>query len=153
QAADYARFPNLATSEKAALRGVLSSEAIERRVRDLQKLDVDSYVGAAVYPSEGPNRVGARWGIRRRAGQMLNDLQMGPLYAAEISLDFGDGLRRRVGILAQERKRNSGVWMPEHHLRAVEIIRDYASRAIPIVTFMDTPGADAGEVANRHNQA
>jgi acetyl-CoA carboxylase alpha subunit len=45
----------------------------------------------------------------------------------------------------QERKRNSGVWMPEHHLRAVEIIREYASRAIPIVTFMDTPGADAGE--------
>ncbi len=31
--------------------------------------------------------------------------------------------------------------MPEHHLRAVEIIREYASRAIPIVTFMDTPGA------------
>jgi acetyl-CoA carboxylase alpha subunit len=43
--------------------------------------------------------------------------------------------------------------MPEHHLRAVEIIREYASRAIPIVTFMDTPGADAGETANRHNQA
>jgi len=78
---------------------------------------------------------------------------MGPLYAAEMVLDFGDGVRRRVGILAQERKRNSGVWMPEHHLRAVEIIREYASRAIPIVTFMDTPGADAGEVANRHNQA
>ena len=61
--------------------------------------------------------------------------------------------RRRVGILAQERRRRSGVWMPEHHRRAVEIIREYASQAMPVVTFMDTPGADAGETANRNNQA
>jgi acetyl/propionyl-CoA carboxylase alpha subunit len=153
QAGDYARFPQQIVSDKAALRGVLNADSIERRVRELQRLDVDSYVAAAVHPSEDPNRVGARWVIRRLGGQVLNDVDMGPLYAAEMVLDFSDGVQRRVGILAQERKRNSGVWMPEHHLRAVEIIREYASRAIPIVTFMDTPGADAGENANRHNQA
>ncbi|HLQ76944.1 MAG TPA: hypothetical protein VK210_06295, partial [Terriglobia bacterium] len=68
QAADYARFPQQAASDKAVLRGVLTAEAIERRVRDLQRLDVDSYVAAAVLPSEDPNRVGARWVIRRLGG-------------------------------------------------------------------------------------
>jgi acetyl-CoA carboxylase alpha subunit len=45
------------------------------------------------------------------------------------------------------------MWMPEHHLKAVEVIRSFAARSLPIVTFMDTPGADAGQAANLHNQA
>ena len=122
-------------------------------MRELRYLDVDSYVAAAVYPSEDPNRPGARWVIRRMRGEILREVDIGPLYAVEMLLDFGDGTSRRVGILAQERRRNSGVWMPEHHVRAVEIIRQFAGRAMPVVTFIDTPGADAGEIANRDNQA
>jgi acetyl/propionyl-CoA carboxylase alpha subunit/acetyl-CoA carboxylase carboxyltransferase component len=153
QAADYSRFPSRAASDELELAGVLSREQVRRRVQELRELDVDAYVAAVVYPSEDTGRVGARWVIRRMGGEILREIDMGPLYAVEMVLDLGDGARRRVGILAQERKRRNGIWMPEHHQRAVEIIRQFAGRAIPIVTFMDTPGADAGELANRNNQA
>jgi acetyl/propionyl-CoA carboxylase alpha subunit/acetyl-CoA carboxylase beta subunit len=153
QAADYARFPQQVGSGEIPLAGLLTPEEIERRMRELRGVDVDTYVAAAVYPSEDPNRPSARWVIRRMRGEILREIDMGPLYAVEMLLDFGDGTSRRVGILAQERRRNSGVWMPEHHVRAVEIIRQFAGRALPVVTFIDTPGADAGETANRNNQA
>ena len=153
QAADYSRFPQQFGSGEAPLLGLLTPEDVEKRMRELRSFDVDTYVAAAVYPSEDPNRPSARWVIRRMRGEILREIEMGPLYAVEMLLDFGDGTSRRVGILAQERRRNSGVWMPEHHQRAVEIIRQFAGRAMPVVTFIDTPGANAGELANRHNQA
>ncbi|MEC7995558.1 MAG: biotin carboxylase N-terminal domain-containing protein [Pseudomonadota bacterium] len=43
--------------------------------------------------------------------------------------------------------------MPEHHLRAADFIDRCSSRALPIVSFMDTPGADPREEANINNQA
>jgi acetyl/propionyl-CoA carboxylase alpha subunit/acetyl-CoA carboxylase alpha subunit len=67
-------------------------------------------------------------------------------------IDF-HGDRRRVGLIAQERTVNNGAWMPQQHNKAVELVRDFAQYSIPIVTFIDTPGADAGEAANSANQA
>jgi acetyl/propionyl-CoA carboxylase alpha subunit len=134
------------------LSGILSPSAVRQRVRALARLDVDGYVAAAVHPSEDPNRPGVRWLIRHLDAQTFDEIEMGPLYAAELVMAF-DGRPRRVGLLAQDRRRRNGVWRPEHHLRAVEIIRAFAGRALPIVTIIDTPGADAGEAANRQNQA
>jgi acetyl-CoA carboxylase alpha subunit len=134
------------------LSGILSSSAVRQQVRALARLDVDGYVAAAVHPSEDPNRPGIRWLVRHLEAQLFDELEMGPLYAAELVLTF-DGSPRRIGLLGQDRRRRNGVWRPEHHLRAVDIIRSFASRALPIVTFIDTPGADAGESANRQNQA
>jgi acetyl/propionyl-CoA carboxylase alpha subunit len=154
QAADVSRFPAEKRSTGIPIEGVLDREAVDTRMRELRTLGVDDYVAAVVYPSEDPTRQGARWVIRRLGGETLREIEMGPLYAAEMLLDFGGpGGLRRIGILAHDRRKRAGIWMPEHHLRAVEIIRGFASRAIPVVTFMDTPGADAGEAANRHNQA
>jgi acetyl/propionyl-CoA carboxylase alpha subunit/acetyl-CoA carboxylase carboxyltransferase component len=154
QAAEMSRFPAEKRGTEMPLEGVLDRETIEARMRELRALAVDDYVAAAVYPSEDPTRQGARWVIRRLGGETLREIELGPLYAAEMLLDFGGpGGLRRIGILAHDRRKRNGIWMPEHHLRAVEIIRGFASRAIPVVTFMDTPGADAGEAANRHNQA
>jgi acetyl/propionyl-CoA carboxylase alpha subunit len=153
QAAETSRFPEDKRDE-LALEGVLSRETIEARMNELRALGVDDYVAAAVYPSEDPTRQGARWVIRRLGGETLREIEIGPLYAAEMLLDFGAlGGLRRIGLLAHDRRKRNGIWMPEHHLAAVEIIRRFASRALPVVTFMDTPGADAGEAANRHNQA
>lgn len=151
QAVDFSLFPPDAAG--ISLRGVLTTEQVESRVTELRTLDVDDYVAAVVYPSEDGNRPSARWVIRRLGGEVLREIEMGPLYAAEMLLDLDGGSFRRVGVLAQERRRRSGIWMPEHHLKAVEVIRGFAARALPIVTFMDTPGADAGETANRHHQA
>lgn len=84
--------------------------------------------------------------------KILVEHDHGPLYAAEMVLEFNEK-SRRIGIIAQERSVANGVWMPEHHTKAVEIIRDFTQYSLPIVTFIDTPGADAGEEANKHNQA
>jgi acetyl/propionyl-CoA carboxylase alpha subunit len=152
QAADLAQFPPKDRLRETPLAGVLPVAAIRRQVQALRRLNVDAYVAAAVLASEDPTRQGIRWVMRHLDAEVLREIDMGPLYAAEVLLAL-DGVPRRIGILAQDRRRRNGVWRPEHHLRGVDIIRQFASRAIPIVTFIDTPGADAGEAANRHNQA
>jgi acetyl/propionyl-CoA carboxylase alpha subunit/acetyl-CoA carboxylase alpha subunit len=152
QAADLSRFPPKDRLRDTPLAGIVSAAAIRRRVQALARMSVDAYVADAVQPSEDPTRPGIRWVMRHLDAEVLREIEMGPLYAAEVLLDLGAG-RRRVGLLAQDRRRRNGVWRPEHHRRAVDLIRQFASRAIPIVTFIDTPGADAGDSANRHNQA
>src|SRR5262249_17044986 len=132
QAADSSRFPERRAAGDLSLRGVLPSDEVLRQVRVLQSLDVDAYVAAAIYPSEEPGRAGARSVIRRLPGEVLHDVDDGPLYAAEVRLDV-EGQQRLVGVLAQERRRQNGVWMPEHHVHAVEIIREYARRSMPVV--------------------
>jgi hypothetical protein len=87
QAADYSHFPQALGSRQAPLLGLLTPEEIERRIRELRALDVDSYVAAAVFPSEDPNRPGARWVIRRMRGEILREIDMGPLYAVEMLLE------------------------------------------------------------------
>ena len=67
-------------------------------------------------------------------------------------MQFGDAVRK-IGLIAQDRAHASGVWGPEHHEIAARMAADFAIRSMPIVTFMDTIGADAGEVANQNNQA
>ena len=83
---------------------------------------------------------------------VFNEVEDGPLYCAELEFDF-DGHPRRIGFITQNRAHNTGVWGPEHHNAAAKIASGYAIRSMPIVTFMDTPGADPYEEANASNQA
>ena len=132
--------------------GLLTEEAISEKCESLAALNVDDYIEQTVAPSEDQNRVSAKTIIQNIDAQILKETQVGPLYAAELLLDFS-GTKRRVGVIAQDRSTANGVWMPEHHLKAVEIIRDFSQYSMPLVTFIDTPGADAGEIANSENQA
>jgi acetyl/propionyl-CoA carboxylase alpha subunit/acetyl-CoA carboxylase alpha subunit len=45
------------------------------------------------------------------------------------------------------------VWYPKHHLKAAKKARFFDSHDMPVVTFMDTPGAAADVEANLHNQS
>ena len=56
-------------------------------------------------------------------------------------------------MIAQERSSGNGQWMPQHHLAAAAQAERWARQGIPIVSFMDTVGADSGAEANRGNQA
>ena len=85
-------------------------------------------------------------------GKTYNEIDMGPLYAVEIAIETPRG-GRRIGVIAQNRSVGNGVGKPEHHLEAAKLVRIFNRRSIPIVTFMDTPGADAGAEANENNQA
>jgi len=136
----------------APLEGVLSRAKINEQIHSLRRLSVDDYIRQTVLPSEYPKRKNAPEVIRALGGEVIHEVQEGPLYLAEINFTVGDRLRR-VLVLAQNRKSRNGVWMPKHHLRATEALRFYSALGLPVVTFIDTPGADAGEEANRQSQA
>ncbi len=134
------------------VKGLLSNKNITDVCDELKKLQVDDYISRTVNPSEDKNRIGAKALIKGLALNILQEFDHGPLYAAELTVGSIVS-NRRVAILAQERTSANGVWMPEHHKKAVEIIREFAHYSIPIITLIDTPGADAGEHANKENQA
>lgn len=132
--------------------GLLSVQDVEQVCEELKTLSVDEYIDRTVMPSEDKSRLSSKALLKKMGGTVLREISEGPLYAVEMKMTYQDG-ERRVGFLAQERSQSNGAWMPEHHLKAVEVIREFAHYGIPIVTFIDTPGADAGEIANENNQA
>ncbi|PCI51615.1 MAG: carbamoyl-phosphate synthase large subunit [Moraxellaceae bacterium] len=150
---DFSLFPD---QEKLGLglqvEGLLSEASIEQNLQALQKLQVDEYIEKTVLPAEDPNRPGARAMINNLNGKVIQERSVGQYYCAEIELDFGDCFRR-VGFIAQDRTVMNGAWMPEHHDYACEAVRNFADLSLPIVSLIDTPGADAGEAANSANQA
>ncbi len=153
QAKDYAL--NQGTNPFAwhqRIPGLLSATEINREAGNLKKLSVDEYVGRTLEPAEATSRPSAKSVVKRFRGTVHDEVDMGPYYAVDIELSVSGGTRR-IGILVQNRSENNGVWGPEHHLEACRQVRAWAKRSIPIVTFMDTPGADAGEQANSGNQA
>ncbi|MEM6701832.1 MAG: biotin carboxylase N-terminal domain-containing protein [Acidobacteriota bacterium] len=152
-ASDFSLFPQSTdTARFAPIEGLIAPEDARRQIQVLRSLAVDEYVERCVLPSEDPGRAGVRAIVRRLGWQTIRELEFGPLYGAEVRATVA-GQQRRIGVLAQDRTQNNGAWLPEHHLRAVEVIRDLAVHSVPIVTFIDTPGADSGEIANRNNQA
>ena len=132
--------------------GLLSATDIDKEINTLNSLPVDDYIARVLDPAEAGSRPGSKAVIRKFRGRVHDEVDMGPYYAVDIDLTIS-GATRRVGILAQNRAAKNGVWGPEHHLEACRQVRDWARRSLPIVTFMDTPGADAGQEANANNQA
>lgn len=132
--------------------GLLPSQTIEKNLKRIKKLDVDNYVERTVLPAEDPGRPNAKAVIKSFNGKVFQEISNGPFYAAEIEIDFGESFRR-VGIIAQNRAESNGAWMPEHHLAACAAVTKFAELSLPVVMLIDTPGADAGEVANANNQA
>jgi acetyl/propionyl-CoA carboxylase alpha subunit/acetyl-CoA carboxylase alpha subunit len=148
-AKDFSLFP--ASDRDESIEGLLTRRQCLRRRSQLANLDVDSYIEAAVSQAEDPGRTPAPE-IIRQLGRIVEEQSEGSFYSAIIELAFPEE-PRLVGVIAQDRRVQNGAWMPEHHLLAAEFVGRCSRRAMPIVTFMDTPGADAGEAANRQNQA
>ncbi|MCE9614229.1 MAG: ATP-grasp domain-containing protein [Lentisphaerae bacterium] len=148
---DFSLFPQR-EDPAAHLEGLLPKYEIQKRLRELDALDVDAYIQETVQPSEAKDRLDARRILRRMKAEPLVEGEEGALYWSECILE-DEGRSRRIGVLAQDRSQNNGVWMPEHHRKAVKAIRGFTQRGLPIVTFIDTPGADAGADANLRNQA
>lgn len=149
-AEDFSRFPQKET--ESALKGVLHPWQIERQLELLRVMDVDSYIEAVIQPVEDPSRPGARAIIRALGGDLIDEVDQGPFYSVILEMDFGGSLRK-IGLITQDRNFSNGQWMPEHHELAAKKVSEYSMRSLPIVTFMDTIGADAGEMANKNNQA
>jgi acetyl/propionyl-CoA carboxylase alpha subunit/acetyl-CoA carboxylase alpha subunit len=151
-ATDASLAPGSGGLRPKATEGLLDDKAIQTICDELKSLSIDDYIERTVMPSEDKSRPSVKTILKRLEMIFLKEVSEGPLYAAEVLVDF-KGDKRRIGIIAQERSVANGVWMPEHHTKAVELIREFAQYSIPVVTFIDTPGADAGEIANASNQA
>ncbi|MDH5738625.1 MAG: carbamoyl-phosphate synthase large subunit, partial [Gammaproteobacteria bacterium] len=149
-AQDFSLFPRKETA--SVLQGAMTDEQIEEQLKLLQSMDVDAYIEAVVKPVEDTKRPGAKDIIRSMNQKIIMEIEDGPFYSAELEMDFGHE-KRRVGVIAQNRKFNNGVWGPSHHEQAAEAASRFAIRSIPIVNMIDTPGADANENANANNQA
>ncbi|MFT4712386.1 MAG: acetyl/propionyl-CoA carboxylase alpha subunit [Candidatus Azotimanducaceae bacterium] len=130
----------------------MSDKQIEAKLDQLRNMEVDAYIAATVAPTEESTRPGARAIVDALNVPVSNVIEMGPFYCAELEFQFDDSIRK-IGLIAQDRAHATGVWGPEHHEIAAKMAADFAIRSMPIVTFMDTPGADPYEEANAHNQA
>lgn len=152
-AKDFSIFPkkdNLSIDHH--INGLLTDIEVEQRLTELKRLDVDEYIEQVVTPTEAKSRLSAKDIIDQLGYRIINAVQIGPFYSVEAELDFGKGFRR-VGFICQERTSNNGAWMPEHHIAACKAIHRFAGMAMPVIGLIDTPGADAGEIANLNNQA
>ncbi len=132
--------------------GLMSSEQLDQRQTELKSLSVDEYISTVLDPAESVMRPSAKSTIQQLRGRIYGEFELGPLYSVEMALEHGDK-SRRVAFIAQNRSVTNGVWSPEHHLEAARLVQEYSYRSLPIITFMDTPGADAGIEANAANQA
>ena len=150
-AKDFSSFPDIKREEQP-VPGLLSKFDIEQLNDKLFALDIDAYIEAVVAPAEAQGRESAP-PIIKQLGKVLEEDSLGPFYQAVLLMDFPGGIKRPVGFIAQDRSSEKGSWMPQHHLRAAAFAEYCSARAIPLVSFMDTPGADAGEEANANNQA
>ena len=150
-AQEFSSFPNTDLEQKPAP-GLLSQREVNQLNDNIASLDIDAYVEQVIAPAEAQGRKAAPE-IVRQLGRLLEEKSSGPYYQAVLEMDFGKGQSRQIGFIAQDRSTELGSWMPEHHLLAVGFAEYCSARLIPIVTFMDTPGADAAEEANANNQA
>ncbi|MFT6259842.1 MAG: acetyl/propionyl-CoA carboxylase alpha subunit [Bermanella sp.] len=149
---DFSLFPPQDESNTPYIQGLLSNKQVTDKVKSLRSLDIDSYIREVVSPSESSQRLNSRQLVHKLTNRFIFEEEFGPLYVAEVELHFGTGFRR-VGFIGQNRAERNGAWLPEHHQQAVLSMRNFAKHAIPIVTLIDTPGADASETANLNNQA
>jgi acetyl/propionyl-CoA carboxylase alpha subunit/acetyl-CoA carboxylase alpha subunit/acetyl-CoA carboxylase beta subunit len=152
-AADFSLFPERSPVSLAEhLKGLIDNDKIQARLKEIKQLDVDAYIEQTVLPAQHTKRPGAKDIIGGLNGKIITTKEKGPFYAVEIELPFSSG-KRRIGIIAQERSAANGSWLPEHHRMASKQIRRFVELSLPIVFLIDTPGADAGEMANSDNQA
>jgi acetyl/propionyl-CoA carboxylase alpha subunit/acetyl-CoA carboxylase beta subunit len=152
-AEDFSLFPNIDDdSIYKHVQGLVSDNDCQREREELRSLDIDNYIERVVSPSENNARMSAKVVVNSLAHKILTEFDEGALYVAEVELDFG-GSFRRIGFICQNREHNNGAWLPRHHQLAAKQMRNFAKHSIPVVTLIDTPGADAGEEANANNQA
>ena len=147
---DFSLFPR--KEPAAVVKGLLTEVKINAQVERLKGMEIDAYIAATVAPTEESTRPGAKAIIQSLDVPVSNEQSVGPFYSCELTLEFSSGARK-IGVIAQERSSGTGVWGPEHHQLAAVRASSYAIRNLPIVTLMDTPGADPYEEANGNNQA
>ena len=153
RAVDFSLFPeNSPLSMSESIQGLINEKLLKQRHAEVLAMDIDRYVQECILPANHGKRPGAKTVIKHLNAEVISEFSDAAFYQAEIEIAFSTG-QRRLGIIAQDRGVAGGSWMPKHHQLACNAVRKFASLSLPIVFFIDTPGADAGEEANSQNQA
>jgi len=147
------------TSEKVSFTSIQASgdtfihqSILLNEAKDFGNLSGEAYQKQVINPAESNDRFSIIKLVHSIAERVIHEVKEGPLYLAEIEL--GDASSSiRLGVIAQQRYANNGVWQAKHHYLAGKWAREFEARNIPVTTFIDTPGAEAGSEANKHNQA
>ena len=107
------------------VKGLVSPKKCDRELERLTALNIDNYIEQVVAPSEVASRTSAKGIVKHLVTKIITEYEDGPLYSTEAELDFG-GHIRRVGIICQNREHAKGVWGPQHHNMAAQIVRKFA---------------------------
>ncbi|MAM88074.1 MAG: carbamoyl-phosphate synthase large subunit [unclassified Hahellaceae] len=137
----------------AGIPGLLAPEAVEAEVARISRLPIEDYEQAVIQPVRQSQRFSARKIMKALVHKIVKENDDGPLYALDCYMLNEAGKRIRVGLIGQNRENRQGVWSPEHHRKAAELAVKFSRKRMPLITFIDTPGADAGETANQQDQA
>lgn len=132
--------------------GLVSEKQCQKKLKQLGAMDIDEYIESVISPSESNQRRTAKSIIEEISTRIITEVELDSLYSCEAEIHH-EASTKRIGFICQNRAHNNGAWGPEHHRIAAQKAREYKNRRIPIVTFIDTPGAEAGESANSDNQA
>ena len=144
QGADYEGCLSLAENKKQA--------ALAAKMAPLD------YYLQFVSPTEGPaleQRLSARDWVKHMHLKAFFIKEKGPLFCVHglLLIPGREHQYRELGIIGQNHKLQRGIFQPEHHLQTIRFLRYFEKRRLPVITFMDTPGADAGAHANANLQA
>jgi len=148
---DFSLFPEQ-EGKNQFISGLVKQDQVDETRAHLKQLGIDEYIQQVVSPSESSTRLNAKQLLHKLTQRFISEQEHGPLYVAEVEIPFEKGFRR-VGFICQNRAERNGAWLPEHHKKAVKALHQFSKHAMPIVTLIDTPGADASEEANLNNQA
>ncbi|MCP5160116.1 MAG: ATP-grasp domain-containing protein [Hahellaceae bacterium] len=139
------QFPSMPSS-------VLDEAQLSALVSNIQSMSVDEYSAQVLQPVESADRQPLIGLLRQVSERFHLHSEEGPLLMAEAEW-LWNGSRISVAILAQNRQHANGVWRPEHHASALRWLKKVEARNLPLVTFIDTPGAAADAGANLEHQA
>ena len=131
------------------IHGLVEEEEIKQIAQEFSARNSDEYIESAL---NDPAMVSAP-DIVQQLGKTEKLCDYGSLYIGLLKLPDNKGQFRRIGVIAQNRRHNNGAWSPEQHREATRHICEFSRHLYPIVNFVDTPGAEASEGANKNNQA
>ncbi len=139
-------------------RGCLDKNDIISQVKYAEEFDYYEYYNSFIAPTEGPgleHRLSAKDIYERLDKKTIAFYESGPFFMAHcILFDSSDrGRNRETGIIGQNHKIARGIFQPDHHHKTIEYLRFFEKLKLPVITLMDTPGADAGAAANENLQS
>ncbi|WP_344800901.1 biotin carboxylase N-terminal domain-containing protein [Litoribacillus peritrichatus] len=134
----------------------LTDQQVEQRVSEIQAKSHQDYGRDVLQPVDDLHRSSAVALVHQIADQLIIDCDQGPLFLARCEFSYTDGDAQEtmeLAVVAQNRSVRNGVWMPSHHRQVEAWLSDISAMRLPVVTFIDTPGANAGADANEQLQA